>query len=94
MDKRVAEAEAAREQILLRLPNLPHASVVLGSSAADNPVVRVHGEKPNYAFKPKDHVQLCQELKLIDFERGAKLSGSFFEAFAKDFPGTTQYSKN
>ena len=78
LDKQVSEVEIARDQILMRLPNLPHASVALGTSAADNPIVRVHGEKPSYAFKPKDHVQLCQQLKLIDFERGAKLSGSGF----------------
>lgn len=78
LDKQVAEVENAREQIMLRLPNLPHASVALGKTAEDNPVVRVHGEKPSYAFKPKDHVQICQQLRLIDFERGAKLSGSGF----------------
>ncbi|MBI1842504.1 MAG: serine--tRNA ligase [Verrucomicrobia bacterium] len=78
LDKQVAEAEASRDQILMRLPNLPHASVALGKSAEDNPVVRVHGEKPAHPFKPKDHVQICHHLKLIDFERGAKLSGSGF----------------
>ncbi|MBM3846939.1 MAG: serine--tRNA ligase, partial [Verrucomicrobia bacterium] len=78
LDKQVAEAEHSRDQILIRLPNLPHSSVALGKSAEDNPVIRVHGEKPTFAFKPSDHVALCQALKLIDFERGAKLSGSGF----------------
>lgn len=78
LDAQVTEVEQARDQILLRLPNLPHASVALGKTAEDNPVIRTHGEKPAQAFKPKDHIQICQQLKLVDFERGAKLSGSGF----------------
>lgn len=78
LDKEAAEVDAAREQVMLRLPNLPHESVPLGKSAEDNPVVRVHGEKPDFSFKPKSHVELCESLKLIDFARAAKLSGSGF----------------
>jgi seryl-tRNA synthetase len=78
LDKGAAEAESAREQVLLGLPNLPHESVPLGKRSADNPVVRVHGEKPVFAFKAKSHVDLCESLKLIDFTRAAKLSGSGF----------------
>ncbi len=78
LDRQVAEVEKAREEILLRLPNLPHATVALGKTAEDNPVIRVHGDKPSYGFKPKDHVSICQQLKLVDFERGTKLSGSGF----------------
>jgi len=66
------------KRLMLQLPNLPHESVALGKSAEDNPVVRVHGEKPNFTFKPKSHVELCESLKLVDFARGAKLSGSGF----------------
>lgn len=78
LDKQVAEVEAGRDAILLRLPNLPHAKVARGASAADNPTVRTWGEKPAHAFKPKSHVDLCESLKLVDFARGAKLSGSGF----------------
>lgn len=78
LDKQAAEAETARDQLMLRLPNLPHSSVPAGKSAEDNPVVRVHGEKPSFAFKPKPHVELCESLKLIDFVRATKLSGSGF----------------
>ena len=78
LDKQAAEADAARDQLMLRLPNLPHESVPVGTSAADNPVVRVHGEKPAFAFQPKSHVELCESLKLIDFARAAKLAGSGF----------------
>jgi seryl-tRNA synthetase len=78
LDKQGAEAETARDALMLQLPNLPHESVKIGKSAADNPEVRVHGAKQNYSFKPKSHVDLCASLKLVDFERGAKLSGSGF----------------
>ncbi len=78
LDKQVAEIEVSRDAILLRLPNLPHANVARGSGAADNPTVRLWGDKPALAFKPKSHVELCETLKLVDFARGAKLSGSGF----------------
>ena len=78
LDKQAAEAETARDQALLRLPNLPNAAVKIGHSAEDNPVVRIHGEPPAFAFKPRPHVELCERLKLVDFARGAKLSGSGF----------------
>ena len=78
LDKQAAEAEGARNQAMLRLPNLPHESVPVGKSAEDNPVVRVQGEKPTFAFKPKSHVELCKTLGLVDFDRAVKLAGSGF----------------
>jgi seryl-tRNA synthetase len=78
LDKQAAEAEAARNQLMLRLPNLPHESVPVGKGAEDNPVVRMHGEKPVFPFKPKSHVELCEALRLVDFARAVKLSGSGF----------------
>lgn len=78
LDKEAQEAESARNQLMLRLPNLPHESVPVGKSAEDNPVMRVFGEKPSFAFKPKSHVEICDHLKLVDFDRATKLSGSGF----------------
>jgi seryl-tRNA synthetase len=78
LDKQAAEAETARDELMLRLPNLPHESVRVGKSAEDNPVIRVHGEKPEFGFKPKSHMELCESLKLVDFKRAANLSGSGF----------------
>lgn len=78
LDKQVAEVEAALNAILLRLPNLPHAKVALGRTAAENPTVRTWGDKPTMPFKPKSHIEICEQLKLVDFARGAKLSGSGF----------------
>lgn len=78
LDKQAAEAEAKREGLLLRLPNLPHPSVPVGKTAEDNPVLRLHGDKPTFSFQAKSHVEICERLKLIDFERATKLSGSGF----------------
>lgn len=78
LDAEAKSAEAKRDEAMLALPNLPHESVTVGKTAEDNPVVRVVGEKANFAFKPKSHVELCESLKLVDFARAAKLSGSGF----------------
>lgn len=78
LDKEAAALESARDQWMLSLPNLPHESVAIGESAADNPEVRVFGKKPEFSFKPKSHVEICEKLKLVDFSRAAKLSGSGF----------------
>jgi seryl-tRNA synthetase len=78
LDKQAAESETARNTMMLQLPNLPHESVAIGKSAEDNPEVRVFGAKGTFAFKPKSHVELCESLKLVDFARAAKLSGSGF----------------
>ncbi len=78
LDQEAGEVETKRHQLMLRLPNLPHESVPEGKTAADNTEVRVHSSKPAFTFKPKTHVELCESLKLVDFARGAKLSGSGF----------------
>jgi len=64
-------------QALLRIPNLPHASVPVGGMDA-NRVVRSWGEPRKFDFKPKSHIELGQELDIIDLERATKLSGSGF----------------
>lgn len=78
LDKQAAEAELARDALMLQLPNLPHETVAVGKNADDNPVVRIRGEKATFTFKPKTHMELCESLKLVDFARAVKLSGSGF----------------
>jgi seryl-tRNA synthetase len=78
LDKEAVEADNALHQAMLRLPNLPHESVPMGKSAEENPVIRTHGAKPSFSFKPKSHLEICEQLKLVDFARAAKLSGSGF----------------
>ena len=82
---RVKEVAAALEAIeeqrtrgMLVLPNLPHASVAVGKSAADNVEVRRHGTPPVLAFTPQAHWDLGPALGIIDFERGTKIAGARF----------------
>jgi len=70
--------EHQREQALLVLPNLPHASVPVGASAADNRVVRQVGDPRAFDFEPQPHWDLGPALGIIDFERGTKISGARF----------------
>jgi seryl-tRNA synthetase len=70
--------ERRRLKMLEVLPNLPHASVPKGTSAAENPVVRMWGEPRTFDFEPKSHWDLGPELGIIDFERATKISGSRF----------------
>jgi seryl-tRNA synthetase len=77
-DAELKALEAEIGEALLYLPNLPHASVPPGRSAEDNPVVRVWGERPALAFEARPHWELGERLGVLDFERGAKLSGSRF----------------
>jgi len=77
----IAIEEGFQFQDLLRIPNLPHASVPIGKDANENPVVRSWGEKPALNAPVLDHVALGTKLKLFDLERAAKLSGSGFICF-------------
>jgi seryl-tRNA synthetase len=70
--------EQQRDRLLAMLPNLPHASVPVGSSAAANAVVRTWGEPPTFGFEPRAHWDLGPALGIIDFDRATKISGSRF----------------
>ncbi len=75
-----AAAEARQEELLLSIPNLPHADCPVGADAEANPEVRVWGTKPALA-EPKDHVTLGQALNLFDFALGTKIAGSAFPLY-------------
>jgi len=75
LDEEQGNLEAEIESFLLKLPNLPAEGVVAGGKEA-NQVVKTYGEKPSWPFEPKNHVELCTELGLIDYERGVKMGGN------------------
>ncbi|MDK2972426.1 MAG: seryl-tRNA synthetase [Candidatus Sumerlaeota bacterium] len=77
-EARLKAINAEQSDLLLRLPNLPHESTPLGTSEADNKIVRTWGEKPTFDFQPKTHWDLGKDLGILDLERGAKISGSGF----------------
>ena len=80
LNARTAAAEAAQNNLLLQIANLPHASVPIGKDPSANRVVRTWGEKPRLT-KPADHVALGTSLNLFNPEWAARLSGSGFICF-------------
>ncbi|UCH33251.1 MAG: serine--tRNA ligase [Armatimonadota bacterium] len=72
------EVEAQLDEQLLLVPNMPHPNVPVGDSEADNVIVRTWGEPRALDFAPKPHWELGEELGIIDFERGVKVSGTRF----------------
>lgn len=77
-ETRLTQVEQAREALLLKLPNLAHESVPVGTSESDNAEVRRHGDPPAFDFAPLSHAELGPALGVIDFERGVKLAGARF----------------
>lgn len=63
------------QRLMLAVPNLPDVSVPEGESDADNLEVKKWGDIKEFAFEPKDHVELMTSLKMADFQRGVKVHG-------------------
>jgi seryl-tRNA synthetase len=78
LEAEVSGIEDERRNRLLTIPNLPHASVPVGTSAADNREVRRWGEPRVFDFEPKPHWDLGPALKILDFERAAKVASARF----------------
>ena len=76
-DTRIAELEGKINDFLLGLPNMPDDDLLAGEKE-NNQVIKVVGKPTEFGFKPKNHVDLCVDLGLIDYERGVKLSGGGF----------------
>lgn len=78
LDNKVKEIDAKIEYIMLRLPNIPHASVPDGNTDDDNVEMKKWGEIRNFGFTPKAHWDLGTDLDILDFERAGKITGSRF----------------
>ena len=76
-DKKLTEVEAEYRTLMLSLPNLPDEDLLPGGKENNEPL-RYIGDKHTFDFEPQHHVDLCTNLGLIDYERGAKLAGSGF----------------
>ena len=80
MSAELETIEDERRRRLLVIPNIPHETVPVGKSAADNQELRRHGSLPSFAFTPQPHWDLGPALGIIDFERGTKIAGARFTA--------------
>ncbi|MBC8216683.1 MAG: serine--tRNA ligase [Candidatus Marinimicrobia bacterium] len=81
LEKITADLDAQLKNILINLPNIPHGSVPVGADETMNVEIRDWGEKPNFGFTPKSHLELGTQLGMFDFQRGAKISGSGFPLY-------------
>jgi len=77
----LSETELQLQEILQRIPNLPHSSVPAGKTPEENEVVSEEGEKPDLAGQKLPHWELAARYKLIDFELGTKITGSGFPVY-------------
>ncbi len=76
-DEKLSAVEAEYNALMLSLPNLPDPDLAPGGKENNQPL-RYFGEKMQFGFEPKNHVDLCTDLGLIDYKRGVKLSGNGF----------------
>ena len=72
------DIEARLKEILMTIPNMPAADTPVGSSDADNPVVRTWREPAKFAFEPQAHWDIGEKLNILDVERAGKVSGARF----------------
>ncbi|MFA5157233.1 MAG: serine--tRNA ligase [Candidatus Omnitrophota bacterium] len=77
LEEEVRAIEPELNNILLTIPNIPHASIPVGHPT-NNKVVRTWGEQKKFDFKPLSHFEICQNLDIIDFPRATKITGSNF----------------
>jgi seryl-tRNA synthetase len=81
LDEKVKELDEKFREQLAGIPNVPHESVPVGRSADDNVEVRRWGTPPKFDFEPKAHWDLGPELKILDLERAAKITGARFAVY-------------
>ncbi len=81
LDERVKTLDESFRSLLAGVPNIPHESVPVGKSAAENVEVRRWGQPPQFNFEPKAHWDLGPELHILDLERAAKITGARFAVY-------------
>jgi len=80
LEPQIKELEAELNKLLLNIPNLPHVSLPVGDATC-NKIVRSWGNPRKFDFKPFSHIELCQNLDIVDFNRATKITGSNFILF-------------
>ena len=84
LDQQTAEADKALNDYMLTLPNIPHPSVPMGKTDADNVEIRKFSEPTHFDFEPKAHWDIGADLGILDPETAAKISGSRFTVYRGD----------
>jgi seryl-tRNA synthetase len=81
LEKVLSESDQQLQEFILKLPNLPHVSVPIGKNDSDNPVIKTYHQPPDFGFKPKAHWDLGEDLKILDFNRAATITGARFPLY-------------
>jgi seryl-tRNA synthetase len=81
LDEALKRIDGELQAIVMTIPNIPHRSVYVGKGAEDNPVVRLWGERTDFPFAPKPHWEIGENLNILDFARGAKITGARFTLY-------------
>src|SRR5258707_13628952 len=79
-DERIAELDATQRDFLLTIPNIPHSSVPIGTSAADNKEVRRWGAPPKFDFAPKAHWEVGERAGILDLAAATRITAARFAA--------------
>lgn len=82
LDKKLRSCEEKLQALQLSIPNIPHDTVPVGINASDNNEISIHGEKPQFNFKPKPHWDLGSQLGILDLDRATKITGARFSLYA------------
>ena len=80
-DEQIAALDAKQRELLLTIPNVPHSSVPLGASAAENKQVRCWGTPPKFDFQPKPHWEVGERAGILDLAAAAKITGARFAVY-------------
>jgi len=80
-DERIAALDTTQRELLLTIPNIPHSSVPVGASAADNKEVRRWGTPPKFDFQPKPHWEVGERADILDLDASAKITGARFAVY-------------
>jgi len=81
LDKSLSKNEALVNEILIGIPNIPHASVPVGKNEMENKIIKKTGTPPDFDFEPKPHWTIGESLNILDFERAAKIAGARFPLY-------------
>lgn len=77
----LSENEEQTRDILMQIPNLPHASVPVGNDSSENPIIKTAGNRPDFEFEPKPHWTIGEQLGILDLDRATKITGTRFPLY-------------
>lgn len=81
LEKDLSGVDLDLDDLMMRIPNIPHVSVPLGKDERDNPVIKTFGKPTDFSFEPKAHWEIGELLKILDFDRASQITGARFPLY-------------